>query len=106
VIRKSWRRSFGLRLTPRRPDGNFLIDYHPSCNNLFIATGGSGHAFKFFPVIGEKVLAAIERRLDLELKNLWSWRTRAAENFIGTDDGSRAGQEGMLLDNEMSKPRL
>src|SRR5271154_4415679 len=80
---------FGLRLTPRRPDGNFLIDYHPSCDNLFIATGGSGHAFKFFPVIGEKVLAAIERRLDPELKNLWSWRAQAAENFIGTDDGSQ-----------------
>ena len=95
-----------LRLTSRRPDGNFLIDYHPSCGNLFIATGGSGHAFKFFPVIGEKILAAIERRLDPELKNLWSWRAQAAENFISTDDGSRAGQEGMLLDNEMSKSRL
>ena len=107
MIRRSQRRSFGFEANVRRrPDGNFLIDYHPSCDNLFIATGGSGHAFKFFPVIGGKILAAIERRLDPELKDLWSWRAQAVEDFISIDDGSRAGQEGMLLDNEMSKSRL
>jgi sarcosine oxidase / L-pipecolate oxidase len=106
VIRKSRNLPSGLRLTLNSPDGNFLIDYHPSCDGLFIATGGSGHAFKFFPVIGDKVLAAIERRLDPKLKDLWAWRTKAVEDFIGTDDGSRAGREGMLLDKEMSMPRL
>ena len=36
------------------PDGDFLIDYHPDVQGLFVATGGSGHGFKFFPVIGEE----------------------------------------------------
>jgi sarcosine oxidase / L-pipecolate oxidase len=89
-----------------RPDGNLLIDYYPPHDGLFIATGGSGHAFKFFPVIGEKVLAAIERRLEPELKDLWGWRIEPTEGFIGTEDGSRAGRKGMLLDEEMSMPRL
>lgn len=94
-----------LMLMLERPDGNFLIDYHPSCDRLFIATGGSGHAFKFFPVIGDKILAAIEHRLDPELKALWSWRAQPVDDFIGTEDGSRAGRKGMLLDQELSIPR-
>lgn len=106
VIRKSRNFPSRPRLILNRPDGNFLIDYHPSYDGLFVATGGSGHAFKFFPVIGDKVLAAIERRLDPELKDLWGWRTEPVEDFIGTDDGSRAGRQGMLLDIEMSMARL
>ncbi|KAL7421967.1 hypothetical protein Q5752_003739 [Cryptotrichosporon argae] len=42
--------------------GDFLVDYHPDYDNLVIATGGSGHAFKFAPVIGREVLAIVERR--------------------------------------------
>ena len=34
-------------------DGNFWIARHPARTNLVVATGGSGHAFKFAPVLGE-----------------------------------------------------
>ena len=34
---------------------HFLIDRHPGYDNLVIAGGGSGHAFKMGPVIGEYV---------------------------------------------------
>jgi monomeric sarcosine oxidase len=34
------------------PDDDFLIDWHPSIKNLLLATGFSGHGFKFGPVIG------------------------------------------------------
>ena len=35
---------------------DFLACFHPDLGrSLFIATGGSGHAFKFLPVLGEKV---------------------------------------------------
>jgi len=33
-------------------DGDLLIARHPERENLVIATGGSGHAFKFAPVLG------------------------------------------------------
>ena len=36
-------------------DGHFIIDIHPDHKNVVFATGGSGHAFKFGPVIGEAV---------------------------------------------------
>ena len=34
---------------------HFLIDRHPGHDNVFIAGGGSGHAYKMGPVIGEHV---------------------------------------------------
>ena len=35
------------------PDANFVIDRHPQLENAWIAGGGTGHAFKHGPVIGE-----------------------------------------------------
>ncbi len=35
------------------PEEDFLIDFHPSNKNMLIASGFSGHGFKFAPVIGE-----------------------------------------------------
>ena len=93
-------------LTLARPDGNWLIDYHPQHPGLFVATGGSGHGFKFFPVIGEKIVDSIDGCLDPELRDLWQWRAQPVEDFVGTEDGSRAGTKGMLLDEEISKSRL
>jgi len=44
------------------PDGHFLIDEHPRRPGLWIAAGGSGHAFKFAPVLGELIADAVLRR--------------------------------------------
>ncbi|KAN0062441.1 hypothetical protein ACQY0O_005332 [Thecaphora frezii] len=38
-------------------DENLVIDWHPDLERLLIATGDSGHAFKFLPVLG-RLLAA------------------------------------------------
>lgn len=35
------------------PDEDFVIDRHPEHNRVVLATGFSGHGFKFTPVIGE-----------------------------------------------------
>jgi sarcosine oxidase / L-pipecolate oxidase len=86
-----------------RPEGNFLIDYYPSYSGLFIASGGSGHGFKFFPVIGDKITDAIEGKLDSFLSELWAWPKNAVPNFEGTEDGSRSGLKGLLLEEELSK---
>jgi sarcosine oxidase len=55
-------------------NGDFLIDRHPSHENVWIAGGGSGHGFKHGPAIGEYVSARIlnaapgEPRFALEAK--------------------------------------
>jgi sarcosine oxidase len=37
------------------PDAHFILDRHPSCANVWIAGGGSGHGFKMGPVVGQLV---------------------------------------------------
>ncbi|KAI0359664.1 FAD dependent oxidoreductase [Trametes cingulata] len=45
------------------PDENWVIGYHPDDPNLVLATGGSGHAYKFLPTVGGLVADAIEGKL-------------------------------------------
>ena len=85
------------------PTGDFLVDWHPVYEGLFLATGGSGHAFKFLPVLGEKIVDAIEGRLERELAELWALPRRGVEGFTGTEDGSRGGRRGMVLREEMQR---
>lgn len=79
------------------PDGNFLIDHHPAYKGLFIATGGSGHGFKFFPVLGEKIVDAIQGTLDTNLREIWQWRRQAESDVFCCADGSRGGKKGLML---------
>lgn len=44
------------------PDGHFLFDAVPGCPGLFVAGCGSGHAFKFGPVLGEWAADLVEGR--------------------------------------------
>ncbi|MDP7039271.1 MAG: N-methyl-L-tryptophan oxidase [Myxococcota bacterium] len=37
------------------PDQHFIIDQHPEAEQVFLATGFSGHGYKFAPVIGEQL---------------------------------------------------
>lgn len=84
-------------------DGDFLITHHPDHQALFVATGGSGHGFKFFPVIGDKIVDAIEGKLEPDLQHAWRWREETYPDLQTCDDGSRAGPRGMILDEELAK---
>ena len=84
-------------------DGHFLIDHHPDVKGLFLATGGSGHGFKFFPVIGEKIVDAIDGTLQSDLQQCWSWKDRPTQYLECCEDGSRAGRRGMILADELQK---
>jgi glycine/D-amino acid oxidase-like deaminating enzyme len=41
------------------PDAHFVIDRHPALDNVWIAGGGTGHAFKHGPVIGQYLAALV-----------------------------------------------
>jgi sarcosine oxidase len=41
------------------PDAHFVIDRHPALGDAWIAGGGTGHAFKHGPVIGEYLAALV-----------------------------------------------
>ncbi|KAF7727598.1 hypothetical protein EC973_007359 [Apophysomyces ossiformis] len=55
-------------------DGDFLITPHPTYQNLIIASGDSGHAMKFLPILGFKIAEVIEG-IKSEYTCAWAWRT-------------------------------
>ncbi|KAL2046314.1 hypothetical protein N7G274_001761 [Stereocaulon virgatum] len=87
------------------PSGDFLIDYHPGYEGCFLATGGSGHGFKFLPVLGERIVEGLEGGLAEEFRGLWRWREGVGVPFNGTDDGSRRGEKGLVLGDELRRGR-
>ena len=44
------------------PDTQFVLDRHPDLENVWLAGGGSGHAFKHGPEIGRYVVGLVEGR--------------------------------------------
>lgn len=54
-------------------DGNFWIDHDPDTENLVVAAGGSGHGFKFGPVIGT-VIADVLQRKPNKYAHRFAWR--------------------------------
>ncbi|KAH6898062.1 putative fructosyl amino acid oxidase [Thelonectria olida] len=75
------------------PKGDFIVDHHPQIKGLFIATGGSGHGFKFLPILGKYVADCFESKAPLALRQKWQLQpsTGAEETVNMVVDGSRAG---------------
>ncbi|KFX99697.1 hypothetical protein V490_01708 [Pseudogymnoascus sp. VKM F-3557] len=72
-------------------DNNYVIDYVPGySDSLFICTGGSGHGFKFLPILGRHVKNQIERRPD-NFTSLWKWRVVEEGKF---NNGLEQGETG------------
>lgn len=96
-------------------DGDWLVDYHPGWKGLFVATGDSGHGFKFLPVLGDKVVDCIEGHGG-KLGEKWRWKelmndgvgreTNGVYRGLVTEDGSRGGEPGMVLKDELAKGKF
>lgn len=55
-------------------DNQFVIDFVPEVEGLMVATGGSGHGFKFLPNLGEHVVDRIEGK-ENDYLQFWKWRS-------------------------------
>jgi len=93
-------------------DAEWLVDWHPGWEGLFVATGDSGHGFKFLPVIGDKLVDTLEGKGG-RLAQKWRWK-EIEDDGLGSDrsgkyeglitwDGSRGGKPGMILEEEFKK---
>lgn len=71
--------SAGIKLEPKimwytdTINSDFIFDFVPNRQGLFVSCGGSGHAFKMMPVLGEFLVNAIEGHENLYTK-LFKWR--------------------------------
>lgn len=55
------------------PDRHFVIDRHPRWENVWLAGGGTGHAFKHGPVLGDYIAARVlGEETDPELDGLFA----------------------------------
>ncbi|GJN72460.1 L-saccharopine oxidase [Purpureocillium lilacinum] len=81
-------------------DNHFVIDFVPDTSGLMVATGGSGHGFKFLPNLGEHVVDKIEGRKNDYLQH-WRWRSLSPEemayNSIMEGTGSERSLHNQLL---------
>ncbi|KZL64393.1 FAD dependent oxidoreductase [Colletotrichum tofieldiae] len=83
------------------PTSDFVVDHHPYVDGLFFATGGSGHAFKFLPVIGKYVADCFEGTAPETLRQQWRLRVSDdEEEMTMLGDGSRAGPPRRVLTKE------
>jgi glycine/D-amino acid oxidase-like deaminating enzyme len=71
-------------------DEHFWIDRHPETAGLTVAAGGSGHAFKFAPLLGGLVADAVEGRPH-RFGERFRWRELAANTQGG--EAARSRQE-------------
>lgn len=87
-------------------DNSFVIDYAPGYDNLIVANGGSGHGFKFLPVLGEHVVDVVEMR-DTEYTRLFKWRDVPDGARNGLEDGTegwRTLDKQKMVGKEKWKP--
>lgn len=88
--------------------GDYIVDYHPAWRGVFVATGGSGHGYKFLPLFGERVVDRIVGEGSAEEREKWRWRGEGEVVIVDgvecvvTMDGSRAGVPGVVLDRAMA----
>jgi len=59
-------------------DGHFWIDRHPQIDGLVVAAGGSGHGFKFAPILGSLIADAVESQPNPYLSK-FRWREMTTE---------------------------
>ncbi|KAM0231165.1 hypothetical protein ACHAPO_008782 [Fusarium lateritium] len=89
-------------------DNHFVIDRVPGQEGLMVVTGGSGHAFKFLPNVGNYVVDVIEG-VGLDRPAIQAWRFRSpgssqTPNTLMEGSGStRALQNVLLVDSINSK---
>lgn len=67
-------------------DEHFWIDYHPELSGLVVAAGGSGHAFKFAPILGALIADAVEQQPNPFLAK---FRWRALSNNVQGEEAAR-----------------
>jgi glycine/D-amino acid oxidase-like deaminating enzyme len=66
-------------------DAHFVIDRHPSLEDVWLVGGGSGHGFKHGPVIGRYVAALLDGHEPTEEERRFSWtRDRSAVTHLRT----------------------
>ncbi|KAI1823800.1 FAD dependent oxidoreductase [Xylaria intraflava] len=64
---------------------DFIISPHSAAKGLYLATGGSFHGYKFFPVIGKYVVQMLDGELSPQLTEKWAWDRQRPDPALFAD---------------------
>ncbi|KAJ2905671.1 sarcosine oxidase [Zalerion maritima] len=64
---------------------DFIISPHPAAKGLYVATCGSFHGYKFFPVLGKYVVQMLEGNLSPELQARWAWDRERPDSSLNCE---------------------
>jgi glycine/D-amino acid oxidase-like deaminating enzyme len=73
-------------------DGDLLVAHDPDREGLVVATGGSGHGFKFAPMLGPIIADAVERKSNRWLER-FQWRETGPARVEAARHQSETGRE-------------
>ncbi|KAI8630188.1 FAD dependent oxidoreductase [Xylariaceae sp. FL1651] len=69
-------------------DNSFVVDFVPGRPGVAICSGGSGHGFKFLPILGREVVKILEGKGDQTVYGqMWKWRSSTAAQRNGLEEG-------------------
>ncbi|KAI2617948.1 FAD dependent oxidoreductase [Hypomontagnella submonticulosa] len=69
-------------------DNSFVVDFVPGRPGVAVCSGGSGHGFKFLPVLGREVVKILEGKGEQTVYGrMWRWRSSTEARRNGLEEG-------------------
>ncbi|KAI1775929.1 FAD dependent oxidoreductase [Hypoxylon cercidicola] len=71
-------------------DNSFVVDFVPGRPGLAVCSGGSGHGFKFLPILGREVVKILEGQGSQTVYGqMWRWRSSTEDRRNGLEEGEQ-----------------
>ncbi|KAI8961324.1 FAD dependent oxidoreductase [Daldinia sp. FL1419] len=71
-------------------DNSFVVDFVPGRPGVAVCSGGSGHGFKFLPILGREVVKILEGKGEQTVYGrMWRWRSSTAAKRNGLEEGEQ-----------------
>ncbi|KAI1134630.1 FAD dependent oxidoreductase [Hypoxylon sp. FL0543] len=71
-------------------DNSFVVDFVPGRPGVAVCSGGSGHGFKFLPILGREVVKILEGKgSETVYGQMWRWRSSNGPTRNGLEEGEQ-----------------
>ncbi|KAI1483155.1 FAD dependent oxidoreductase [Daldinia eschscholtzii] len=71
-------------------DNSFVVDFVPGRSGVAVCSGGSGHGFKFLPILGREVVKILEGKGEQTVYGrMWKWRSSPEAKRNGLEEGEQ-----------------
>ncbi|OTA96211.1 hypothetical protein M434DRAFT_393066 [Hypoxylon sp. CO27-5] len=71
-------------------DNSFVVDFVPGRPGVAVCSGGSGHGFKFLPVLGREVVKILDGKgSETVYGQMWRWRSSGEPTQNGLEEGEQ-----------------